>query len=111
MKKLYACVLLTLSAINNANAGDGHGKVQEINVHNNSSGHGVVMFKLEHNSNKASCSNQNEWAITLEKSFGQSVLSTLLVAQSQGKDVRVRGEGHCNSWGDREQPLYVVIKE
>ena len=111
MKLAASCILSGVLLANTAFAGDGSGRIQEIMVHDSSNG-GVVFFRVEGNSNKASCSTAGagkEWAVSLSREFGRAILSQLLAAQSQEKNIYVKGAGDCNDWSDRERPLFVYL--
>ena len=93
-------------------AGDGGGLVDQILVHSHGgNGQGVLMFTTENNVNKAECGQSipTAWAVSLDTQSGQAMFATLLAAQSQNKQVIVKGEGDCLDWGDRERPMYIVI--
>ncbi|MDW6002756.1 hypothetical protein [Vibrio mangrovi] len=109
-KSTFLGILLGSLLSFTASAGTGTGKITQVIVHRDDSGHGVVMFRTEGNSEKAPCSTiTNEWAFSLSNELGKAMYSLVLAAQAQGKPVTVKGMHQCNDWSDRESPLYVAV--
>ena len=115
MKELYRLFLgaIALLLTNFSYAGTGSGQVDLITVFaQGGNGEGTLFFRTATNNNKANCStidNGKQWAITLEKEYGKSMLALLLSAEAQGKSIFVEGQGDCADWGDRERPRYAYI--
>ena len=94
-------------------AGSGSGKIIQIYAHEKGDGIGVILFELQYNSNKATCSTANsgkEWAFRVDTAQGKAMYSLLLSAAATGKDVTVNGVGDCADWGDRERLKYIRVK-
>ncbi|MDW6091674.1 hypothetical protein [Vibrio rhizosphaerae] len=111
MKKLTLSNILLGSLLSfTAFAGTGTGTITQVIVHRDNSGHGVVMFTTQGNTDKAPCSTvANEWAFSLSNELGKAMYSLVLSAQAQAKPVEVKGMHQCNDWGDRETPLYIAV--
>lgn len=98
-------VALFFSAWLQAGASEGLVKNPLVNEAN------VFMFSAGTHQNAPACATQTlaTWAISLNNPAGQNMMSLVLTAHAQGKRLHVQGTNYCNSWGDREQPLYAFI--
>jgi hypothetical protein len=92
----------------NVNAGEGSGKITQIMP---GATNGAVLFTTEIHSNKPACSTQgNEWALSVNTEGGRAMYAALLQAAATGQRIWVTGKNDCSVWGDREAPLWIIIK-
>ncbi|SJN57532.1 hypothetical protein VR7878_02362 [Vibrio ruber DSM 16370] len=100
MKKLTLSSILLGSLLSfTAFAGTGTGTITQVIVHRDNSGHGVVMFTTQGNTDKAPCSTvANEWAFSLSNELGKAMyslgavdLSWLNFVQSERVLIAARG--------------------
>lgn len=109
-KLLISLLVLSLPSF----AGGANGHITQILSHTDQgNGQGVFMFVLDGvRSDAPECSVANggkAWAMSLENESGRAMYSLILSAQAQGRKIEVIGRGHCNVWGDREEPRYVIM--
>lgn len=90
-------------------AGSEVGKVSQVMVHVGD----IVMFELSgtHADKPTDCDYPagEGWAFSLNEERGKGMLSMLLTAAAQGKEIGIQGSGNCSAWGDRENPTYMYI--
>ena len=112
-EKILKYFLLGLIFTSNlAFAGAGSGKITVIYAHERNNGEGVILFGVEDNREKASCSTAasgKEWAFRANTDHGKAMYALLLAAASSGKEITVVGNDACGAWGDREEPSYVRV--
>ncbi|MGI9573802.1 hypothetical protein ACRYJU_06905 [Alloalcanivorax xenomutans] len=115
MMKIFVAALAVVILPVQAVAGTAAGYITGLMAHSGGedSGPGVFMFTLDGDRNNApSCSTENggkDWAMSLESEAGRAMYALVLSAHAQGKRIYVTGTGHCNSWGDREQPEWISV--
>ncbi len=113
MKKvLFLLLMILVPTI--AHSGTASGKLTQVLAHTGGgNGAGVFMFLMDgERTDPPICSTVaggKAWALSLEKESGRAMYALALSAAAQGKSVFVYGAGNCDSWGDREQPIYMNL--
>lgn len=116
MKRLLLCLIFSIFMSSNAFAGyTNYNYITKLHVQKSSGSpgydHDTVMFTAGTHYDKPACSTiSNEWAFSLESSYGRGMLSLLLTAKALGKKVSVKGNGECSAWADREEPYLIDIE-
>jgi hypothetical protein len=101
-------MVLSLALVTNASAGEGSGRITQIMP---GATNGAVLFTTEIHSNKPACSTQgNEWALSVNTEGGRAMYAALLQAAATGQRIWVTGKNDCSVWGDREAPLWIIIR-
>ncbi len=111
MKRLLFGLIITCIPFS-AVSGTATGKIVNLLVHKQGgNGAGVFMFEMDGSRAGApACStiaNGKAWAMSLEQESGRAMYSLVLAAYSSGKTITVNGSNTCDSWGDREEPIYI----
>lgn len=57
---------------------------------------------------RPACATQDRWVINGTTDGGKIIISTLLTAYAQGKQITVMGNGACGNWSDTETVDYIV---
>lgn len=115
MRTLVFGVLAIFVLPSVAAAGGVIGNITGVIAHSGDGGNGsgLFMFSVEgQRSGAPSCNTANEgkdWAMSLESEAGRAMYALVLSAHAQGKRIYVTGTGHCDSWGDREQPEWISV--
>ena len=55
------------------------------------------------------CEVYNRWAVDVNTPRGQSMMSLILTAYSQGKNVSIAGTGECGVAGDTEGIEFIIV--
>lgn len=99
--------LLAVGASNAASASTGApGRVHNVISHSA----GRVFF--DHSgvrTERPECAVHNRWVIDVSSAAGQAMLSVLLTAQAQGKNIVVHGTSSCSTWADTEAIDHITV--
>lgn len=71
---------------------------------------GVMIFnQTGTRTGRPACSTQDRWAINGTTDGGKIIISTLLTAYAQGKQISIQGTGTCTAWSDTETVDYIIV--
>lgn len=105
MNVVKSLVIVSCLFCNCALAGASLGKVTGLLVNNQ----GAAIFSAGTHDNKPACATAGGWIFDSTAAAGKTIISVILSAQAQGKQVQVIGTGNCTYWGDRENISYLTV--
>lgn len=108
MKTKFLTLAFAVMALISMNvfAGDSNGIPSDLYAHQGD----IFMFRGGNKTSSPACASSDEWAINISTPTGKSMQATVMLAYTLQKAILVSGTGGCESWGDREQPVFVHLK-
>lgn len=115
MKRIVKLTLISISLIFSTFswAGTSFGPVAKLHALYNGNKSIFIFSAGNNHGGKPVCSTVGydfgTWAGDLSQPGGRAQYALLLAAQTQGKEVWVKGQDNCDAWSDRENPLYIQL--